>query len=459
MRKVRVLGASLAVIALALGATPVLAQNGSSADVSGNINGNVIEGEYVLDGPPAFVIGFELPSNLLGNLTNFRCPGAQTELHGGPGSSPECFFSSKVAGTRFTIVGNDPWPTSIRLTPFGSYDKATYTSYPPITISAAPVPSAQPTEQAQGPSSGSGTNDNWLWGLLIGLGLLVTLAGFFLPGLGGEDDSVPTGVEQPTLPPGEVFTPPPPPVPVSPDPSPPAAPRAPDPVPQTPRPRTKHCGPQVDKVFVDALNRVVERLRVIFGAVDPAGQATGMVFLAANGKDLDFWVHETGTDADGGPCPSPECVSTVTLCGRCHQHHILSDFMYGFVAGWFGLTEAHVDAGGLAWQLFKALAEKKTENIVPAEHETEARPAYHAGVQLGQKLRDDHLRKVDVGDLCSGTTGEHLGTIALRTECPPCTCVATTSTNDFSRKPWLIDPIHSPEDSLSQWAVTGDPPR
>jgi hypothetical protein len=303
----------------------------------------------------------------------------------------------------------------------------------------------------------------------------------------GEPPATPadTPVEQPKLPPGEVFTPPtpvtPPPTvpatpatpttpttppvtpPVTPPTTPPVTPPMTPPVPPvsvTPPPRPpKHCAPQVDDIFCAAMNRVLSRLRTLFGT-EPA-MADGMVFLARNGGELDFWVLNPITT-----CPGPHCPATMTLCGRCYPPHLLSDIMYGFVGGYFDL-DTMIAVGGIAYQLEKWAAAKlygdKPKQVVSPQHVTEAQPAYQVGVRLGKACRDpQHAGKwrLSNADICAELRAMNVQTALLKlllkdpsqTGCPPATCVNTAADTDWSRKPGSWP---TPIDETQRWAVTG----
>jgi hypothetical protein len=274
----------------------------------------------------------------------------------------------------------------------------------------------------------------------------------------GEPPAVETQVEQPPLPPHEVLTPPVAPVtpPVTPV-TPPVTASTPPPQQSVQHPRTKHCGPQVDDIFVEALNRVLSRLRTLFGT-DPSS-ATGMAFLALNGGELDFWVLMPQTT-----CPGPHCPSTMTLCGRCYPPHLLSDIMYGFVGGYFDLETA-IAVGGLAYQLTKWLGGgKEVKQPVAPAHITEAQPAYQVGVRLGRQCRDPQHAgrwRVSKEDLCAEVSTMGFQSAMLKVllkdasqsaNCPPAPCVNTAADTDWSRKRWSWD---MPIDSTERWAVTG----
>ena len=269
------------------------------------------------------------------------------------------------------------------------------------------------------------------------------------------------GVEQPTLPPHEQFAPPPPP-PTPPPPAQPPPAAAVTPPAQAAPPRARHCAPQVDDIFIDALNRVLSRLRTLFGTAP--SMASGLLFLAQNGGELDFWVLNPQTT-----CPGPHCLSTMTLCGRCYPPHLLSDIMYGFVGGYFDLDSA-VAAGGLAYQLEKWLADKVSggklvKQVVSPQHVTEAQPAYQVGVRLGKACREPqhegrwHLTKDDV---CAELNAMNAQSALLKllladpsqsADCPPATCVNTAADTDWSRKRWNTE---MPLDVTQRWAVTGE---
>ena len=219
----------------------------------------------------------------------------------------------------------------------------------------------------------------------------------------------------------------------------------------------RHCGPRVDEIFVASLNRTLTRLRTIFGPEPDSGAVAGLAvlltggvaagympvdrngvaFLLANGGQMDFRTQDMKSS-----CHGLHCEGTITLCGQCHPQHIMSDFLYGFVCGYFGLGQDVTILGALAYRTAQAAASGTTH--IDPHHYTDARPAYRAGVSLGEILnKPAEERMVTIDDLCRSLTGEHLGAAAIipTTECPIGTCVMTAPDDlppDWSLEPWNV---------------------
>lgn len=190
-------GVTLPVVVVALGTHPAAAQE----MVQATINGNTISGTYTARGPqPAFAFGVQLEPSLLPNVAGLSCgPGSITLLTGGPGGSPECLFRMPVTSAPFTLTGKSPWPSSVTVRPFTSYDNRTYEIGPPIVIAAgtpAPGPANSPGPQSPGPavaappesqSRQGGGSLTWLWSILLGAGLALGTTGIVLAKRAGDD--------------------------------------------------------------------------------------------------------------------------------------------------------------------------------------------------------------------------------------------------------------------------------
>jgi len=138
------------------------------------------------DGRPAFVFAVQLPTDQSGNVVSITCTGGATpNLNGGPGGAPECLNQRAVTSQTLELTGRMPWPSTLLLRPYVSYDKATYTAGKPFTVAAAitptptsgttetePTTTSEPAGGTTQESGGSGTSLTWLWVALVVVGLV-----------------------------------------------------------------------------------------------------------------------------------------------------------------------------------------------------------------------------------------------------------------------------------------------
>lgn len=214
---------------------------------------------------------------------------------------------------------------------------------------------------------------------------------------------------------------------------------------------TSRCGPEAGARFVACMNRILTRLVVLFGR--DAWRVTGYLFLTANGGSMDYWILSEYLDPPCH-CPSSRCGQTVTLFGICYPHHVMSDFMYGFIAAWFSLSDTEINAGSAGWKAWKYAAEGFEGSFATPAWETVSQPAYAGGAAAAREALPVR-RNLDVEDrhITDGLAG-----VAKRSECEPCPCNSVgTPDRDFSRDRWAWD---EPIEIMSRWAVTGeDPPQ
>ena len=194
----------VAAVAIML-ATAATGRAQAPQEVTAAIDGNTIAGVYDATDNPAFVFGVDMSDDLKANVVSIACdPPSRSDPTGGPNGAPECLFPSPVARTNFLIIGKDPWPAEMSVSPFTSVDNATYIIDEPVVIrSAAPTPPPPASESASNPavpppiqseeaapvapepqvvasSDDGGTSYRWLWGLLVVVGVAISATGLAL---------------------------------------------------------------------------------------------------------------------------------------------------------------------------------------------------------------------------------------------------------------------------------------
>ncbi len=206
------------------------------------------------------------------------------------------------------------------------------------------------------------------------------------------------------------------------------------------------CGPETGTRFVACMDRIRVRLVVLFGR--DTWRATGYLFLAANGGAMDYWILSEYL-APPCNCPSTRCRETVTLFGICYPHHVMSDFMYGFIAAWFGLSDSEIDAGSAVWKAWKYAGEGFDGPFAAPEWETVSKPAYAGGAAAAREILPNRSLGVRERHITDGLAG-----VTKREDCEPCPCPSVAEPDrDFSRAPWTWD---EPIEIMSRWAVTGE---
>ena len=213
---------------------------------------------------------------------------------------------------------------------------------------------------------------------------------------------------------------------------------------------TSRCGPEAGERFLECMNRILSRLVVLFGR--DAWRVTGYLFLTANGGAMDYWILTEYLDPPCH-CPSQKCNATVTLFGECYPHHVMSDFMYGFFAAWFGLSDTEISAGSAGWKAWKYAANGFEGELATPSWDTVSQPSYAAGAAAAREILPDvnlDLRRYHIT--------EGLAAVAKRSDCEACPCKSEMKPDrDFSVNRWNWD---EPIEIMSRWAVTGeDPPQ
>lgn len=185
--------------------------------------------------------------------------------------------------------------------------------------------------------------------------------------------------------------------------------------------RPCRCGPDVTGIYLEALNRLIARLRKDVGTLITWAPGSGIAFLAANGIKMDFKVEKV-VGPKGSECASCQrCLNTVTLLGRCVVDHTLNDLIFGICAGYFGVAPLIQDLGGHAAELasYGSLDSPISQAI------------YRVGNEIGRRAYDDENLVVDRALL-----GQVLKVAPIRIDCDPCPNEATTPWADFSSEDW-----------------------
>jgi hypothetical protein len=122
---------------------------------------------------------------------------------------------------------------------------------------------------------------------------------------------------------------------------------------------TEYCGPDITNVFFARLRVMAQRLAALPNS--EKGIFDGTLFLARNGRNMDFEVGAIRDPNNNAVCPTPACsgmgfTSTFTLCGRCMISHIDNDIEYGLVAQALGVPWSVQLAGAHAWDLYQRQA-------------------------------------------------------------------------------------------------------
>jgi hypothetical protein len=201
-------------------------------------------------------------------------------------------------------------------------------------------------------------------------------------------------------------------------------------------PTVSRCGPEVGDVFLAAMNRVSNRLGDAFGDAPP--ETTGIDFLLHNGNDISFMIDSPDSPQTPCQCPTGTCGWSLTVFGACYPQLALSNFMFGFVAGYFGLGDSPGDTGAGLFEIktwvghWLEKAEGWSDPIFTGAHSAGSEPAYRGGVAAGRARRNDRSRSLTSADLVAG-----LSSVATRPDCEPCACVLEAEPQDWSRRSWI----------------------
>ncbi|MEH6550710.1 MAG: hypothetical protein V7711_05870 [Pseudomonadales bacterium] len=171
---------------------------------------------------------------------------------------------------------------------------------------------------------------------------------------------------------------------------------------------TPYCGPDATKGFLEALALIAARMEEL--SSEEKGQFDGLVFMLANGQEMDYFPDHRAWPGDFRQCPSKQCKRKdrcYTLFGRCVARHVLSDTMYGFVVGMVGLGNLEAKAGGAYAEFNKAggfggvsaALESIDEDVLGLPSSQKENPAsvgaYRFGMSIADAVEDGRINTDD----------------------------------------------------------------
>lgn len=210
--------------------------------------------------------------------------------------------------------------------------------------------------------------------------------------------------------------------------------------------KTRVCGPDITKPFIDSLNKVKFRLFIIYSlrATDKDWTRSEAInWMRKVAIDTDFWVYPESDSLSETYCPF-NCPGTVTLLGRCVNGGFVKgyipgagttgDIITGFMARLLGVRWGDLEMAADLWDI------KERGDLNP--------DAAIAGMLIGWELaeakgplislNEEDLRIIMDGNHYKGRSlFDHVSPSGIR-DCTPCRLQAEAC-NDFAKVPWKTE--------------------
>jgi hypothetical protein len=214
------------------------------------------------------------------------------------------------------------------------------------------------------------------------------------------------------------------------------------------------CGPDLTDQLLDALNRIIERLRNFERMAGSPSHRTfyGVWFLADNGSKMAYFPQGIGDVTP--PCPNcPECTTTMSILETCVAGHFAGDLIFGICAGYWDVPQFIQELGGHAAEnvLYGKLGLPKLE--LPRVHLTHelgvvgewgnlrlnfdspwSEKVYEVGAQAGRRAYESATYRMTRQNL------QQFVSSVPHSACTPCSEHGTIEVigDDFSTVEWVV---------------------